>query len=59
MTETKPNPGSKEAVKLGCTCPVLDNGYGNDEIGKIRGFWITQNCPVHDNKLPPPHQRET
>ena len=22
------NPGSREAVKAGCTCPVLDNEYG-------------------------------
>lgn len=50
MTET-PNPGSNEAIEMGCTCPVLDNGYGNDEIGKIRGFWITQGCPVHDRKI--------
>jgi hypothetical protein len=23
-----PNPGSAEAVALGCTCPVLDNAHG-------------------------------
>jgi len=49
MTET-PNPGSPEAINLGCTRAVLDNGYGNDELGKTRGFWITQGCPVHDSK---------
>lgn len=42
-----PNPGSEEAGKLGCTCAVLDNGHGDDELGKIRGFYITQGCPVH------------
>jgi len=26
--ETKPNPGSAEAIALSCTCPVLDNNHG-------------------------------
>jgi len=34
----KPNPGSDEAIKLGCKCPVLDNehgaGCGPDERGE-------------------------
>lgn len=48
----KPNPGSDEAIKQGCTCPVLDNGRGNPELGRIRGFWIVDGCPVHtDSKL--------
>lgn len=41
------NPGSDEALDRGCTCPVLDNGHGNPELGKTRGFWITQGCPLH------------
>jgi hypothetical protein len=45
-----PNPGSKEAVILGCICPVLDNGRGNKELGRIRGFYITEGCPIHDKK---------
>ena len=45
-----PNPGSDEAIKQGCTCPVLDNGHGSDELGRIRGFWITEGCPLHDKK---------
>ena len=38
-----PNPGSDEAIALGCICPVLDNGHG-------RGpgpFWQVEGCPVH------------
>ena len=42
------NPGSDEAIAKGCTCPVLDNGHGNEELGKIRGFYISGGCPVHD-----------
>ena len=41
------NPGSDAAIKKGCTCPVLDNGRGNEELGRIGGFWISQDCPVH------------
>lgn len=49
-----PNPGSEEALKLGCKCPVIDNHYGKG-IPKIRGtslsesscFWISSDCPLH------------
>ena len=42
------NPGSDEAVKKGCTCPVTDNHYGQGIriVGKIQ-FWITDSCPIH------------
>lgn len=40
----KPNPGSDAAIKLGCTCPVLDNGHGRRTDGR---FWIAADCPVH------------
>jgi hypothetical protein len=42
-----PNPGSDEAIALNCCCPVLDNGHGNPELGKIRGWWINDDCPIH------------
>jgi hypothetical protein len=44
-----PNPGSIEAVKLGCTCPVMDNEYGEGidmGIGE-NVFWISSDCPIH------------
>jgi hypothetical protein len=44
-----PNPGSDAAYDLGCQCACLDNGHGNEELGKIRGFYITVGCPVHDH----------
>jgi hypothetical protein len=45
-----PNPGSNEAIELGCTCPVLDNGHGNPELGRIRGFICREDCPIHGLK---------
>jgi hypothetical protein len=39
-----PNPGSDEAIKLGCTCPVMDNAHGRRADGL---FWIVADCPVH------------
>lgn len=47
MSKT-PNPGSDEAGEMGCICPVLDNGHGNEKLGRSRrGFWIDERCPVH------------
>lgn len=49
----KPNPGSNEAVDLGCTCPVLDNEHGRGfpypDIEEPV-FWITAGCPLHDQE---------
>ena len=43
-----PNPGSKEAVKIGCTCAVLDNHYGAGIYGGRGGtFWVSASCPLH------------
>lgn len=43
----KPNPGSKEAVKRGCTCAQLDNNYGKGARGKPNLFWVSADCPLH------------
>lgn len=45
-----PNPGSDEAIKLGCICPVIDNGHGNEELGRIRGFVMNLDCPMHGSR---------
>lgn len=48
-----PNPGSPEALGLGCTCPVLDNGHGRGVLGSCCPnsgdplFWIDEACPLH------------
>lgn len=48
-TNAVPNPGSIEAVAKGCTCPVIDNHYGEGAWGPgTEGiFWYTSGCPVH------------
>lgn len=45
-----PNPGSKEAEKQGCTCPILDNSYGKGYMMQEGVFVVTQGCPLHDPK---------
>ncbi len=45
--EAVPNPGSEEAVKAGCRCPVIDNHYGK---GTPYGFWMSEDCPLHGYK---------
>lgn len=46
-TRKLPNPGTKEAIKQGCTCPVMDN---EDRKG-TNLFVVSTNCPVHCPKL--------
>jgi len=54
-----PNPGSKEAVEMGCKCPVLDNNMGMGMYFNGKGepeFWINGYCPLHarvETHLPP------
>lgn len=45
-----PNPGSDEAVKLGCNCPRMDNSYGRGYMGGT-DFIYTVGCPVHDKEF--------
>lgn len=45
--KSTPNPGSDEAIALGCTCPVLDNGHGRGYMGKPGVFWVSEGCPLH------------
>ena len=51
----KPNPGSPDAIREGCQCPVIDNGHGRGsghlaEDGSPL-FWINGGCPVHGEEL--------
>ena len=43
----EPNPGSDEALDLGCICPVLDNGHGKGSMYGKDVFIYTVGCPVH------------
>jgi hypothetical protein len=47
-------PGSPEAIKAGCTCPVLDNAHGKGYMGGAKDretgktlFVYNCACPVH------------
>ena len=39
------NPGSNEAIKLGCKCPVIDNKYGKGLGNGL--FWYAGDCNYH------------
>jgi hypothetical protein len=51
-----PNPGSKQAVALGCTCPISDNNHGEGFPGFLSDvfggacFVMNGDCPVHSEK---------
>lgn len=48
-------PGSPEAVKYGCKCPVMDNangkGAGTGKSGEPM-FWYSAECPLHHHFVP-------
>lgn len=53
-TSAIPNPGSDEARRMGCQCPVIDNGHGRGWMGGIKNkvtgetiFIYSVGCPVH------------
>ena len=47
MSESTPNPGSKEARALGCRCPVMDNNSGKWAPRPPDGWWISMACELH------------
>jgi hypothetical protein len=55
MERVTPNPGSEDALRLGCRCPVMDNNHGKwppfpaDE-GRPEGWWLSMRCPVHGSQ---------
>lgn len=59
------NPGSKEAVDQGCTCPVMDNHHGagipfreKDGTTSVQ-FWINGECQLHGRKSESPLNSNT
>ena len=50
MTPTL-NPGSEEAVAMGCKCASIDNHYGKGlplpYPQNPVNFWINAACPIH------------
>lgn len=53
LISDKPNPGSTEAIELGCKCPVMDNRRGKgahfDAFGRSVS-WYSDACPIHADK---------
>ena len=47
-----PNPGSREARKAGCKCPVLDNAHGQGYMG-LGLFIVSEKCAMHWSKKAP------
>ncbi|BAY55214.1 hypothetical protein NIES2135_20370 [Leptolyngbya boryana NIES-2135] len=47
-----PNPGSNEALNLGCRCPVLDNSHGKGYFMQPGLFVFNSDCPLHGQLLP-------
>lgn len=57
MATKVPPPGSVEAGKLGCTCPVLDNAHGRGWMGGCEDedggplYVFSLGCPVHEPRV--------
>ena len=52
-----PNPGSDEALELGCRCPVLHNAHGRGAMGTSGDdaeFWTNAACPLHGATISDP-----
>lgn len=53
VTKSAFNPGSDEAVKAGCKCPVLDNAHGKGYMGGVKDdegdtvFVLNLDCELH------------
>ena len=52
-TETVWDPGSTQAIKAGCTCPVLDNCHGKGYMGQEGVFIYSFDCPYHQTEMFP------
>ena len=48
MAMTLPPPGSDEAIRRGCQCPVMDNAGGRGYMGQDGVYAIAGGCPLHD-----------
>jgi len=43
-----PNPGSDEALAMGCLCACMDNHYGAGmPYPDGPRFWVQADCPLH------------
>ena len=51
INSRKPNPGTKEAITLGCKCPVIDNHYGKGWDGQGKEFIYNMECEIHTSEI--------
>lgn len=53
MRNDIPNPGSYEALKMGCTCPAVDNNYGEGafKLNGVPQFFHNETCPLHSGMV--------
>lgn len=51
MSSDTPNPGSPKAYAIGCCCPRMDNNNGRFAPWPPDGWWINENCPVHNPSI--------
>ena len=52
---TQPTPGSQDARRNGCICPIIDNNHGGG-CGRTHPdgtpmFWVVEDCPIHSADL--------
>lgn len=40
------NPGSEEAIRRGCVCPIIDNNYGHSAPYPNNGWIYSGDCPI-------------
>lgn len=53
MSDVTIPPGSPEAIKSGCLCPVMDNHHGKGiTVNGKTAFWINSECPIHGANYP-------
>lgn len=53
---TIPAPGSDEASRSGCTCPIFDNARGAGYLGQPGIYVVQCGCPLHDLAFRPTTQ---
>jgi hypothetical protein len=51
-----PNPGSDKAIDLGCSCPIMDNSYGEGYMGMEGVFVYNADCSLHKESTTQPEQ---
>lgn len=54
-----PNPGSDDAVWLGCRCARMDNSYGKGYMGISGVFVYSGACSLHEQNIREIHDDET